>query len=279
MRSAWLAFLALAGLASARIHTLKIKKDDRFVFSIETFGFYAGGTLKLTLDDFQVRRETPAPRATAASPPAPSGRPDAWNGRVAGRERWRGPVLAGRACGKGGGSARDFPGRADPFRACAPARPRPRDCAGRRPDERSLCGVFVAQGTSAEEGGGDWERWRGRRHDSLPILVAPLDLSLVGTAVDDGVNGDREHRPRRARQTLRAGGHPRGRLPLPRRRREPRRPGGAWSCLLRGVPPSPRSLPPRSVFVFLPFCRLDHGSLCPSRRSASSRSTSRVCTT
>jgi G protein-coupled receptor 107 len=55
-----LASVASFVLASARIHTLTIDKDPRFVFSIESFGFLAGGTVRLDLTNVKV---SPSPDA------------------------------------------------------------------------------------------------------------------------------------------------------------------------------------------------------------------------
>jgi len=44
----------LVAVASARIHTLKLKRDDRNLFSIETFGFEKGGTLLLDVRAFHL---------------------------------------------------------------------------------------------------------------------------------------------------------------------------------------------------------------------------------
>lgn len=38
----------------ARIHDLAITTDERVLFAIETFGFNAGGTIKLDMNNFQV---------------------------------------------------------------------------------------------------------------------------------------------------------------------------------------------------------------------------------
>lgn len=52
---ALLCLLALAPAAEARSHDLKIEFDSRPLFSIETFGFFQGGTIDFDLTSFQVR--------------------------------------------------------------------------------------------------------------------------------------------------------------------------------------------------------------------------------
>ena len=41
----------LALSAQAKIHKLKIKNDPRYAFSIESFGFYEGGTVSVRIHD------------------------------------------------------------------------------------------------------------------------------------------------------------------------------------------------------------------------------------
>ncbi len=82
------AVLLLAALpaAHARIHSLNIKGDSRFAFSIESFGFVDGGSVDLDIHDVSV---TPAgsealmgawcfslrPAAGPSGPRAPPARP------------------------------------------------------------------------------------------------------------------------------------------------------------------------------------------------------------
>ena len=46
-------FLQLIPIESL-IHHLDISQDDRNIFSIETFGFYEGGQMELTISDFEI---------------------------------------------------------------------------------------------------------------------------------------------------------------------------------------------------------------------------------
>ena len=49
-----MAMMASIGLVSARKHDLKISADSRKSFTIESFGFVAGGTIDLTISRFSM---------------------------------------------------------------------------------------------------------------------------------------------------------------------------------------------------------------------------------
>ena len=49
------ALLAAPALVQARIHSLSIKDDSRFAFSIESFGFVDGGSVDLDIHDVSVK--------------------------------------------------------------------------------------------------------------------------------------------------------------------------------------------------------------------------------
>ena len=45
-------------LAHGLVHDLSITEDDRSLFKIETFGFFAGGTMNIKVSDFHVSKRT-----------------------------------------------------------------------------------------------------------------------------------------------------------------------------------------------------------------------------
>lgn len=45
---------SLAPTANGLIHKLSIKNDRRSAFRIETFGFFTGGTMEMSIDNFEV---------------------------------------------------------------------------------------------------------------------------------------------------------------------------------------------------------------------------------
>ena len=45
----------LAALASAKIHSLSVSSDNRFLYDIEVFGFQPGGQLSVLVSDYRVK--------------------------------------------------------------------------------------------------------------------------------------------------------------------------------------------------------------------------------